>query len=233
MDVITIIGTVATILATGTVGAVSQRISQRSAARERREERREEREEARAERHRSELREAYATYIAAETRFLDRGDELTAAHSAMVSLSEDAYDDARRSGATDWTANAAREAVFSNSRIATKHGEVMDAWITAATEVDHCMARVVLIEDHDARRVRLAAVTGKTVDPPQSEPDYERFRADLKARRALLLDVIRELEGAFSARTLSLGESSRSLPGASQQQLTSESRQLQPSTRQR
>ncbi len=162
-----------------------------------RRDKRDERTNARVDMHRSELRDAYATFIATMSKFLDAGALLIGMRQALKSQGDDAFNRAISNGKDRTQAEQIRSAA-GNRELIAKSRMQFDVFAGLSTEAETAGARVVLLEDRPEFSAEVVSLIQTALVPAETPDDYERFLADLKAVRSRLEALVRALAGGFA-----------------------------------
>jgi hypothetical protein len=150
--------------------------------------------------HRTELRHAYASFMATHSRYLDSGTQLLASlrtvqrvqEGVRIALLQSSYGEKQRE---DYQRALANQAQW-NERVRSE----TSAFVAALTDVQTKLVDVVLLENDPERQSLLGGVADLTVKPPHSPDDYERFESDIEKCRGGLASFKWALTGVFAPR---------------------------------
>ena len=152
---------------------------------------------AREDTHQRELREGYAEFIAAYSRFLGVAGSLVAHAQAMLDLKNKERENALRDGASAKEADQIWE-MASNSELNNKISRLEDEFVTAAHEGNRRAVVVVLLEGGSAFATRLKEIMSHALNVSEDRRNFDGARRQLRDHQHRLDELTQLLGGRFA-----------------------------------
>ena len=168
---------------------------------------------------RTDLRHAYAQFIASYSKFLAAGGQLYTHSKWLHDQRSLAFEGAVKHGASSDEADDAYTSAGSPALV-EKARQTLDETIAATIDVDTRIVELMLLESRPAIQALLIAIFENqliALNGNDLDHDLARFQADLASRRRLLDDLTRSLVGMFSpngwSEAIAVARPDKALPG--------------------